>query len=455
MGEVFYEMGLLSTKDVHEKSATDLIGEYVGHTGPKTKKVFESALGRVLFIDEAYKLGDGIYGKEAVTEMVNTMTSKRYYNKLVLILAGYEHEIHKLMATNPGLTSRFPEVIKFHHLSCEHCVELLFKCLESKPRALDISSLQKSVDVKNVLKVYFQKLAKLPSWGNARDIQTLSKVIRSRMRTINRNSPSLVALEQVVIDEIMAMSEQRGQRATLAAADLRDERALLRTDSIHADPENTTHAPAPRFHHRMSIDIKKQTRPNPAELAAQKPAIKMAEEEPDDEEVPGQDKLEVGDEEDSRPEIPRDAGVSDQIWGQLQLDKQAAVQRQNELAKLRKFINVISKEQAGPGDASDKRRRQMLDKTRKALKEKEEAAREEEEMQECLRGMNLCPMGYKWIRQDGGEGYRCEGGTHFATFTQIRKGEWGCTPSGGHSPYSSGWNASDDLYDELNSRWWF
>lgn len=78
MGVVFYEMGLLAIKDVVECSAMDLIGEYVGHTGPKTKKAFESVLERVLFIDEAYKLADGTYGKDAVIKMVNNLTKDWY-----------------------------------------------------------------------------------------------------------------------------------------------------------------------------------------------------------------------------------------------------------------------------------------------------------------------------------------------------------------------------------------
>lgn len=106
MGELFYDMGFLAVKDVIECSATDLIGEYVGHTGPKTKRLFDTALGRVLFIDEAYKLAEGPYGKEAMIEMINNLTKESYRNKLVVILAGYEQDINELMSINQGLNSR-------------------------------------------------------------------------------------------------------------------------------------------------------------------------------------------------------------------------------------------------------------------------------------------------------------------------------------------------------------
>ena len=73
--------------------------------GPKTKRLFDAALGRVLLIDEAYKLADGVFGKEAIVEMINCLSQSRYQNNLVVILAGYEHDINKLMHVNEGLSS--------------------------------------------------------------------------------------------------------------------------------------------------------------------------------------------------------------------------------------------------------------------------------------------------------------------------------------------------------------
>ena len=68
LGQVYYDMGFLSSKEVVECSATDLVGQYVGQTGPKTKGIFEKALGKVLFIDEAYRLSEGHFAKEAMDE---------------------------------------------------------------------------------------------------------------------------------------------------------------------------------------------------------------------------------------------------------------------------------------------------------------------------------------------------------------------------------------------------
>lgn len=77
MGQVYYDMGFLSSVEVVECSASDLVGQYVGQTGPKTKKLFEKALGRVLFIDEAYRLSQGQFAQEAIDELVGILTQEK------------------------------------------------------------------------------------------------------------------------------------------------------------------------------------------------------------------------------------------------------------------------------------------------------------------------------------------------------------------------------------------
>jgi hypothetical protein len=119
MGKVFYDMGLLSQAKVQECSATDMIGQYVGQTGPKFQKLLEKALGKGLFIDEAYRLAGGGFATEAMDELVDCLTKPKFANKLVTILAGYDKDIDRLMSINPGLTSRFPDSVIFKQLGPE------------------------------------------------------------------------------------------------------------------------------------------------------------------------------------------------------------------------------------------------------------------------------------------------------------------------------------------------
>ncbi|KAI6004453.1 ATPases of the AAA+ class [Pisolithus orientalis] len=97
LGQVYYDMGFLSSTDVVECSASDLVGQHVGHTGPQTKAVFEKVLRKVLFVDEAYRLREGKFAKEAMDEIVGLMTQERYMDKLIIVLAGYEDEMNALL----------------------------------------------------------------------------------------------------------------------------------------------------------------------------------------------------------------------------------------------------------------------------------------------------------------------------------------------------------------------
>jgi len=78
MGQVYYDMGFLSSAEVVECSASDLVGEYVGQTGPKTRNLFEKAIGKVLFVDEAYRLSQGHFAQEAIDEVVGLMTNEKF-----------------------------------------------------------------------------------------------------------------------------------------------------------------------------------------------------------------------------------------------------------------------------------------------------------------------------------------------------------------------------------------
>jgi AAA+ superfamily predicted ATPase len=125
-------MGILSSKEVEECSASDLVGQFVGQTGPKTRRLFERALGKVLFIDEAYRLGEGHFAREAMDEFVGILTQERFRGKLIVILAGYDKEMNDLLQVNTGLSSRFPEEIIFPNIAPAKCLEILDRKLRKE-----------------------------------------------------------------------------------------------------------------------------------------------------------------------------------------------------------------------------------------------------------------------------------------------------------------------------------
>ncbi len=140
IGKIFYSFGLLESPDVVEAQRSDLVGEYLGATAIKTNELIDSALGRVLFIDEAYSLvneGDGQsdrFGAEAVQTLLKRAEDDREH--LIIILAGYQKQTESFLATNPGLASRFATRIRFPTYSTEELFALAELQLRGKQELL-------------------------------------------------------------------------------------------------------------------------------------------------------------------------------------------------------------------------------------------------------------------------------------------------------------------------------
>jgi len=141
VAKIFYAFGLLDTPSVIEAQRADLVGEYLGATAIKTNELVDTALGGVLFIDEAYSLvneGDGQgdrFGNEAVQALLKRAEDDR--DDLIIILAGYERQMETFLATNPGLTSRFANRIKFPGYAPGELLSLADLALERRGELLD------------------------------------------------------------------------------------------------------------------------------------------------------------------------------------------------------------------------------------------------------------------------------------------------------------------------------
>jgi SpoVK/Ycf46/Vps4 family AAA+-type ATPase len=127
LGRIFRALGLLDHGEVKEVAREDLVGGYLGETAMKADRVVDEALGGILFVDEAYTLApenpQDSFGREAIATLVKRMEDDR--DRFVLIVAGYEDEMRGFLRSNPGLSSRFPETIRFPDYSPEELRRIL------------------------------------------------------------------------------------------------------------------------------------------------------------------------------------------------------------------------------------------------------------------------------------------------------------------------------------------
>jgi hypothetical protein len=429
MGKVFYDMGFIGQAKVIECSATDMIGQYVGQTGPKVQKLLEKALGKVLFIDEAYRLADGHFATEAMDELVDCLTKPKFAQKLVCILAGYDKDIDRLMSINPGLTSRFPETINFPHLDPETCLALLTKVLQKKAKEVKFSIdvlLAPDPDFEHKALDMFEKLSALDSWGNARDVKSLARSMFGKL--VSAATPpisSLTLTEDVVFQTLEATLAERSRRNE-AVGTTRSSTHQPFIPSLHTQQQNFPDAQPPATSKATTTETatahastQVQNSQNPTENHTEEAKTTPANDEPDWFK--------------SIFKAKRDPTVSDAIWQQLTRDKHAAVEREREYIRVQKekreeeqrIKDLIRAEQAAKDDEERRLREQErivaeLERRRKESVEREIEARRKREkaMQKRLRELGPCPAGFHWIRQGGG--YRCAGGAHWLDDVQLR-----------------------------------
>ncbi|KAJ4292670.1 hypothetical protein N0V90_009333 [Kalmusia sp. IMI 367209] len=431
MGKVFYDMGFLGQANVIECSATDLIGQYVGQTGPKVQKLLEKALGKVLFIDEAYRLAEGGFATEAMDELVDCLTKPRFAQNLVTILAGYDKDIDRLMSINPGLTSRFPESVIFSHLDPATCLELLTKVLQKKAKdaPLDLTILvTPSSSFQQKLLDLFGKLSELSSWGNARDVKSLAKNMFGTL--ISNATPPITSLtltEELVLITMQSMLDERSRRHEAAGTSRFAERAPLAPIS---QPQQQD---APKISGPTTATEQATNTSIKQELASPKPA---SEQNPQPQPKEVKNAVQPDSEEpewfSSIFKAKRDPNVSDAEWEQLERDKHAAVARERDFLRLRKEKQDEEKrieelKQAEFEAVYDEERRKIeqkrieaeLERRRKEAEfiELERQREVEKKRQEKVRKLGPCPAGYHWIRQGGG--YRCAGGMHWLDQSQV------------------------------------
>jgi SpoVK/Ycf46/Vps4 family AAA+-type ATPase len=169
-GKILAALGVLRTGQMVEVARADLVAQYVGATALKTMEKFEEACGGVLFIDEAYTLsssnsgGGPDFGREAIDTLVKLMEDRR--DDVVVIVAGYSHEMRKFLQSNPGLSSRFSRTVEFENYEPAELVQIMELICLSHNYALEH-------ETRAALAVYFEQIPRDASFGNGRTVRKL------------------------------------------------------------------------------------------------------------------------------------------------------------------------------------------------------------------------------------------------------------------------------------------
>ncbi len=173
VAQIYKENGILEKGHLVETDREGLVGQYIGETGKKTRKVIESAMGGVLFIDEAYSLipkdSDKDYGPEAVATLLKMMED--YKNDFVVIVAGYEDEMKFFIDSNPGLKSRFTSYINFPDYTPEE-MQAIFKLRASK------DMFEISEDAEKELIELWKQSYKYKNLGNGRCVRNVYEKVQ-------------------------------------------------------------------------------------------------------------------------------------------------------------------------------------------------------------------------------------------------------------------------------------
>ncbi len=209
MAGLLHRLGYVRKGHLVSVTRDDLVGQYIGHTAPKTKEVLKKAMGGVLFIDEAYYLyrpdNERDYGQEAIEILLQVMENNR--DDLVVIMAGYADRMDKFFSANPGFRSRIAHHIEFPDYRDDELLEISRQMLADQNYHL-------SAEAEAALDAYIALRRGQPHFANARSLR--NALDRARLRQANRLFTSAsgpldaVALSTIEASDIRASRVFKG-----------------------------------------------------------------------------------------------------------------------------------------------------------------------------------------------------------------------------------------------------
>lgn len=195
MAQILHRLGYVRKSHLTAVTRDDLVGQYIGHTAPKTREVLKRAMGGVLFIDEAYYLyrpeNERDYGQEAIEILLQVMENQR--EDLVVILAGYADRMNTFFRSNPGMSSRIAHHIEFPDYTAGELAEIARLMLDKMQYRL-------SAGAAVAFQEYIERRKGQPHFANARSVRNALDRARLRQasRLLSRGSRGSVTKEDLV-----------------------------------------------------------------------------------------------------------------------------------------------------------------------------------------------------------------------------------------------------------------
>lgn len=232
IAKIYKQLGFLSSGQLIETDRSGLVAGYVGQTAGKVTEVVKSALGGILFIDEAYSLArkgmDNDFGREAIDTLVKLMEDHR--DDLVVIVAGYTDEMHDFLTSNPGLISRFNKYIDFPDYTDDELMDIL--AMNAKRQGYTVTE-----DANQVVRAMLtgMSVSDRLDFGNARGMRnTLEKLVQEQA---NRLAEATGEITREMLCEITAQDAKAAISGEDAAQEEQEAQALAETGGTAATEE--------------------------------------------------------------------------------------------------------------------------------------------------------------------------------------------------------------------------
>jgi probable Rubsico expression protein CbbX len=222
MAELLHRLGYLRKGHLVSVTRDDLVGQYIGHTAPKTKEVLKRAMGGVLFIDEAYYLyrqeNERDYGQETIEILLQLMESER--ENLVVILAGYKDRMDQFFQSNPGMGSRIAHHIDFPDYSLDELVQIALLMLKEQRYLF-------SDDAEKAFRGYLELRMQQPRFANARSVRNAlerarlrqaARIVANPNRKLSRDDLMRLESEDILQSRVFDVDEATKTNSAAGAA---------------------------------------------------------------------------------------------------------------------------------------------------------------------------------------------------------------------------------------------